>query len=105
MLNDAVNHAKEGAPYASAVETMADRIKMLRKSQSLSMEAMGKIVGVSAAAIAQWESGATTGIKPENFLKFCAYFGADPYWVCFGESRDPRTAITGKFRRPPILPR
>lgn len=100
MLNDGVNHAGTGPPYASGMESMGDRIKLLRRSQSLSMEAMGKIVGVSAAAIAQWESGATTGIRPDNFLRFCAYFGADPYWVCFGEEKDPRPNASGKFRRP-----
>lgn len=105
MLNGAVNHAADDPPYALAMESMGDRIKMLRRSQSLTMEAMGKIVGVSAAAIAQWETGATTGIKPENFLRFCAYFGADPYWVCFGEERDPRQAgASGRFRKPSIPP-
>ena len=105
MLNGGVNHARAEPSYASAVESMGDRIKMLRRSQSLSMEAMGKIVGISAAAIAQWESGATTGIRPDNFLRFCAYFGADPYWVCFGEEQDPRAAATGKYRKLQIPPR
>jgi transcriptional regulator with XRE-family HTH domain len=104
MLNDGVNHAMAEHTYPSSVETMGDRIKMLRRSQSLSMEAMGKIVGVSAAAVAQWETGATTGIKPENFLRFCAYFGADPYWVCFGE-QDPRSNSSGRFRKPQLPPR
>lgn len=99
MLNGDVNHADRSPTYALLVQTMGDRIKLLRSSQKLSMDAMGKIVGVSAAAIAQWESGATTGIRPDNFLRFCAHFGADPYWVCFGDDADPRAATSGKYRK------
>jgi len=74
------------------METMGDRIKFLRQSRKLTQEGMGEIVGVSGASISQWESGAITGIRPDNFLRFCAYFAVDPYWVVFGpeqERRDP----------------
>jgi transcriptional regulator with XRE-family HTH domain len=81
------------------METMGDRIRTLRNSRRLSQEEMGKIVGVSGASISQWESGATTGIRPENYLKFCAYFAVDPYWVCFGDDA-PELSPTGRFRRP-----
>lgn len=101
MLNADVNHAANPGPYAYGMQTMGDRIKMLRSSQRLSLEALGTIVGVSAAALSQWETGQTKGIRPDNFLRFCAYFGADPYWVCFGEEGDPRSN-SGKFRK--ILP-
>lgn len=104
MLNGGVNNAENEPPYASHVQSMGDRIKILRKSQNLSLEALGKIVGVSAAAVAQWESGATTGIRPENYLRFCAHFGADPYWICFGDDGDPR-ASSGRFRKPALPPR
>jgi|SRR5581483_3312501 len=98
MLNGDVNHASLAAPYALLMQTMGDRIKMLRSSQSLSLEALGAIIGVSAAALSQWETGQTKGIRPENFLRFCAHFGADPYWLCFGDEGDPRSA-SGRFRK------
>lgn len=100
MLNGDVNHAAPDSSYPQAMQSMGDRIKVLRNSQNLSLEAMGKIVGVSAAALSQWETGATTGIRPENFLRFCAHFGADPYWVCFGDEGDsrPRQRRTLPFR-------
>ena len=65
--------------------TMGERIRGLRESRSLSQDQLGEIVGVSGAAISQWESGATKNIRPENFLRFCAHFGVDPYWVVWGE--------------------
>ncbi len=97
MLNAVVNYAAAEPRYASWMETMGDRIRTLRKSRKLSQERLAKIVGVSGAAIAQWESGATTGIKPENFLRFCAHFGADPFWVVFGDNPELPA-------RPPVPP-
>ncbi len=96
MLKGNVNHALGGLAYSySPMETMGDRIRMLRQSRNLTQEEMGKIVGVSGASISQWESGATTGIKPENFLRFCSYFGTDPYWIVFG----PENQRTGPLEK------
>jgi transcriptional regulator with XRE-family HTH domain len=71
---------------------MGDRIRFLRQSRSLTQDKMGEAIGISGASISQWESGTITGIRPDNFLRFCAYFGVDPYWVVFGPEdgrRDP----------------
>jgi transcriptional regulator with XRE-family HTH domain len=103
MLKSNVNYALGIVAYAGlAMETMGDRIRGLRESQRLSQEAVGKIVGISGASISQWENGTTVGIKPDNFLRFCAYFNADPYWVAFGADGDPRPSQSGRFRRPNI---
>jgi transcriptional regulator with XRE-family HTH domain len=105
MLKSEVNYAL--GPYAYAVplmETMGDRIRALRESQRLSQEAVGKIIGISGASISQWENGTTTGIKPDNFLRFCAYFSADPYWVAFGADGDPKASPSGRFRRASLPP-
>ena len=67
------------------MSTMGERIRSLREGQGLSQDQMGDIVGISGAAISQWESGATRNIRPENFLRFCAHFRVDPYWVVWGE--------------------
>jgi transcriptional regulator with XRE-family HTH domain len=105
MLKSEVNHMRADTQYADRVETMGDRIRTLRESRKLTQEDMGKIVGVSGASISQWESGATTGIRPENFLRFCAYFVVDPFWVVFGPDGDPQSSASGRFRRPSGLPR
>lgn len=103
MLKREVNHALDHPQYAGRMEQMGDRIRALRESQRLSQEAVGRIVGVSGASISHWETGTVTGIKPEHFLRFCAYFNADPYWVVFGTEGDSRTP-SGRFRRPSIPP-
>jgi transcriptional regulator with XRE-family HTH domain len=104
MLKADVNHALGPHAYAAFMESMGDRIKALRESQRLSQEAVGKIVGVSGASISQWENGTIRGIRPENFLRFCAYFSADPYWLVFGADGDPKLMPSGRFRRPGIPP-
>lgn len=82
------------------METMGERIRTLRESRRLSQDQLGGIVGVSGASISQWENGATKYIRPENFLKLCAYFGVDPYWLVFGKDEQPDLSSTGRFRRP-----
>jgi len=101
MLKRQVNHAIGDVPYAFAMgsnneqtQTMGERIKTLRESRKLTQEELGKIVGISGASVSQWESGATKGIRPENFLRFCDYFSVDPYWLVFGPSGDPQKHIS-----------
>lgn len=94
MLKSQVNHETVVLPYASIMETMGDRIRTLRESRTLTQEDMGKIIGISGVAISQWESGATKNLRPENFLRFCAYFNVDPYWVVFGADGDPQRLVS-----------
>jgi transcriptional regulator with XRE-family HTH domain len=84
MLKGQVNYALEVPAYAYPMATMGSRIRDLRQGRRLTQEELGQVVGVSGAAISQWESDTTRGIKPENFLRFCAYFRVDPYWLAFG---------------------
>lgn len=99
MLKGTVNYALEVEAYSFPMETMGDRIRTLRESRKLSQEDMGKIVGISGAAVSQWESGATKGIRPENFLRFCAYFSVDPYWLAFGADGDPHGVAFGRVKK------
>lgn len=100
MLKSEVNHVLGDVPYDDHMETMGDRIRTLRESRTLSQEEMGKIVGISGAAVSLWESGATKGIRPENFLRFCAYFNVDPYWVVFGADGDPQKVSSTRKTSP-----
>lgn len=81
------------------METMGERIKRVRENRGLDQKAVADIVGVTAAAISQWESGATKGIKPENFLRFCAYFSVDPWAMVFGPEGDPSPKAPDSPRR------
>jgi len=96
MLKVQVNHVPAAPAYALPMETMGNRIKTLRESRKLTQEEMGKIVGISGASISQWESGAIKNLRPENFLRFCAYFNVDPYWVVFGADGDPQRTSSAR---------
>lgn len=99
MLKAEVNHALGNTPYSSPMETMGDRIRTLREARTLSQEDLGQIIGISGAAVSQWESGATRNIRPENFLRFCAHFNVDPYWVVFGADGDPQSPSVARLKR------
>ena len=99
MLKPEVNHALGVTAYAGQMESMGDRIRTLRESRKLTQEDMGKIVGISGAAISLWESDQTKNLRPENFLRFCAYFNVDPYWVVFGADGDPQRVPAARLKQ------
>lgn len=68
---------------------MGERIRFLRISRNLSQDKLGAELGVSGAAVSQWESGGTKDLKNATFLHLCAYFGCNPHWLCFGEAGAP----------------
>lgn len=80
---------------------MGDRIKGLRVSRSLTQDELAQILGLEGASISQWENDVTKNLRLDNFLRLCAHFKADPYWVVFGTEGDPRGAA--KARKPPGL--
>lgn len=73
-------------------ETMGDRIRTLRSSRKLTQERLAEEMGVSGAAISQWEKGNTKDLKLENFLRFCSIFNCDPLWLAFGPDGPPWSA-------------
>lgn len=105
MLNSQVNHARRLNPYAlQMAETMGDRIRGIREARSLTQAEVGLIIGVTAATISQWESGTTKGIRPLNFIRFCAYFSVDPWTVVFGPDGDPSPRTPEAPKRFRFLP-
>jgi transcriptional regulator with XRE-family HTH domain len=93
MLKSERKYAVEVMSYALPMEqTLGDRIVMLRKSRKMTQEQLGSELGVSAASVSLWESGATKDLKIENFLRFCDYFNCDPHWLAFGEDSPPWAA-------------
>jgi transcriptional regulator with XRE-family HTH domain len=80
-------------------ESMGDRIKGLRLSRGLTQDDLGKLLGIEGASISQWENDVTKNLRLDNFLRLCAIFKADPYWVVFGTEGDPHGLVT-KVRKP-----
>lgn len=84
------------------MDSIGQRIKKLREGHNLSLDELGRICGVSAQAVHQWESGVTGNIKLEPFLKLCAYFAIDPYVLVFPDEkmRPLPPANSGRYRKP-----
>lgn len=61
------------------------RIREARTDRGLTQTAVAQVLGISRAAISQWESGSSKGLKPENLLRLCRLLNLRPDWVVFGE--------------------
>lgn len=84
----------------TSIQMPGARIKEMRLSRGLTLEQMADIIEISASALSQIERGITKNVRPENFLKFCAYFDADAYYIVFGKSKSEiRESVLQ--RRPP----
>jgi transcriptional regulator with XRE-family HTH domain len=80
----------------TTIAVPGERMREMRLSRGLTLEQMGQIMGISASAVSQIERGITKNVRPENFLRFCAYFDADPYYVVFGK---PKAELRDILRR------
>jgi transcriptional regulator with XRE-family HTH domain len=88
MLNFRVKDAGPDVDYAkSAMETMGDRIRVLREARKLTQEQLGKLVGVSKSAVSQWEDGSTKNIKLVTFLALLEALRTDHEYLVYGAGR------------------
>lgn len=69
------------------METMGDRIKVLRQARGFSQSQLAERLGVTAGAISQWENGATENIKLKTFMALCEILMTDPQYLIFGPTR------------------
>ncbi len=56
-----------------------------------SQDEIAKLVGVSRAAVSQWESGDTKNLKPANLFKLGRVLGKSAEWLALG--RGPETPV------------
>lgn len=89
MASSILTGAHRKVAYMS---TMAERIKQARTRAELSHQKLAEKVGVSRAAVAQWESGDTKGLRPDNLVAAADALGVSIRWLATGEPRD-RPAI------------
>ena len=64
--------------------TENERIKQVRKSKNLTLEAFGKRVGVKKAAISNIENG-SRGVTTQMRRAICREFGVREEWLQYGE--------------------
>ena len=103
MIATVVNYGcAEGAlpsiPMDKDTDTMGDRIRTLRLARNLTQEQLGEKLGVTRAAVSQWELGGAQDIKLATFLALCAFFDTTPDYLVFGPEAPGRDS-GGRFGR------
>lgn len=78
------------------VETLADRIKYIRKTAGMSQEKFAAEIGVSRGAVGNWELG--EGISTEKLREIAEKFEVSLDWL--GNSRGPAPAIVKAIHTP-----
>lgn len=99
MLNSYASHAEQMSEYPIWMETMGDRIRVLRQARGLSQSQLGERLGVTVGAISQWESGATKNIKLETFLALCDELGVSGHYLVLGPTAKPEPQLPASRRR------
>lgn len=75
------------------MKTMGERIKEARDELGMGQAELGRLVGVSGAAVSQWESGATKGLKPENLLAVADVLRVELQWLVHGTGKKYRGRV------------
>jgi transcriptional regulator with XRE-family HTH domain len=101
MLMSNTTDANDRLAYPEPMQTMGDRIRLLRQAKGWSQGQLAGAVGVTPGAISQWEIGLTKNVKLETFLRLCEALGTNPHYLIFGPSQ-PGTTPAGQIskRRP-----
>lgn len=79
------------------METMGDRIRRLREAKGWTQRELADRVGVTEAAVSQWERGETKNIKNLNFAALLEELGTTQEYLLFGPDGRARA---GKQRKP-----
>lgn len=66
-------------------QTMSARLTAVREERGLSRPQLAKLIGVTRAAVNQWEDGSVANIRPPNLLKLCDVLGIEVRWLVYGE--------------------
>jgi transcriptional regulator with XRE-family HTH domain len=83
------------------MQTIGDRIKMLREARGWTQEQLGQILGVTRASVSQWERGETKNIKNKTFLALVSELATTHEYLLFGRdgSSDDSRDISGRWRK------
>lgn len=83
----------------SQMETMGQRITVLREARGLSIPELAAAVGVTRALVWQWEQDLVKGIRPENFIRLCHILHVTPEYLVWGPDRAPSDNASPKTGR------
>lgn len=83
------------------MDDLAKRISLARGRAGLSQSDVGRTLGVTRAAVSQWESGLTVpGI--DRLPGLAEALGADPVWLAFGIEQSERTPAPREAGAAPV---
>lgn len=89
-----VKDAEASLLYNSRMDGMGKRIRTLRESKGLTQSQLADKVGVTRAAIAQWEAADHVDIKLQPWLALLEVLSVeDPAWLVYGPQN--------KLKQPP----
>ena len=86
MLDIRIKHACPGTAVACRTmgTTLGQRIREAREARGWSQLRLGESVGVSRAAVSQWESGESKGLRPENLVAAARALAVNVEWLVTG---------------------
>jgi DNA-binding XRE family transcriptional regulator len=90
-----VKDAFQAESYPNYMETMGDRIKLLRQAKGWTQEQLGQRLGVTKVAVSQWETGGTSNVRLKTFLALCEELGTSPQYLIFGPEQ-PQSRRLGR---------
>lgn len=79
---------------------MGERIKELRLSKGMTMEELGKLVGVQKAAVQKWENGSTKNLKRSTIEKLSQIFDVSPSFLM---GMTDTNTVKGEYKKSDIL--
>lgn len=85
MLTILSRRRSKFAYMPKTLETTGDRMRRCRKEAGLTQEQLADLVGVSTAAVAQWETGDSKSLKPENLFKAARALNKSAEWLATGD--------------------
>jgi len=68
---------------------MGQRIREKRTEKGLSLEALGKLLGVQRAAVSKWELGAVENISQTKIIEMSKIFDCSPSWLMGFDEEEP----------------
>lgn len=71
-----------------AIETMAQKIKELRKAKGLTLEQVADVVGVGKSTVRKWETGMIANMKRDKIADLAKALGTTPAYL-MGWDDDP----------------
>jgi transcriptional regulator with XRE-family HTH domain len=77
------------------MNTLGSRIKWVREREGISQQMLADAVGVSRAAVSQWENGQTKGLRPENLIAVAEQLNSGIRWLVLGDDRPPPDPLPG----------